>query len=182
MRSVWPSATGGRTIGRVMRLSTWLLPRVAPLAFAAFAAGCGGEHDAMEKQLAELHGEIARLRANQASLSERLDNLDLERGTFARGAPAASAPTIATPPVVAPPARTDRDRPELEVVRLSPSEGDGDADSEAPRPMIRAGGDATAPRKELSNKTISARSARKGVVPSAPKKAADSDARPVTKP
>lgn len=68
------------------------------------------------------------------------------------------------------------------MVHLSPSEGDGDTDSEAPRPMIRAGGGDAGPRQTLNNKTISARSARKGVVPSAPKKGADADARPVTKP
>jgi len=180
-----------------MRLSTRLLPRLASLmigAFGAFSAiGCGGEHDATEKQLAELHGEIARLRATQSTLAERLDAIDIERGAFARRASTpstamATAAPIALPSATAPAARasdraSDRDRPELEVVHLSPSEGDGDVDSEAPRPMIRANGEAAGARQTLSNKTISSRSAtRRGVVPSTPKKAADADARPVTKP
>ena len=169
-----------------MRLSTRLLLRLGPVVLGAIAAlGCGGEHDATSKQLDELHGEIARLRASQAALGERLDAIDIERGTFARGAsapsPAATAPALAIAP---PPAHAaDRDRPVLDVVHLSPSEGDGDADTDPSRPMIRASGDGASPRQTLSNKSIGARSTtRKGVVPSAPKKPADADARPVTKP
>ncbi len=73
--------------------------------------------------------------------------------------------------------------PSSNVVHLSPAEGDGDTDSAAPRPMIRAGGDGAGARQTLSNKSIGARAtSRKGVTPSAQKKAADADARPVTKP
>jgi hypothetical protein len=166
-----------------MRLSTHSLLRLASLAIAAAAIGCGGEHDATEKQLAELHGEIARLRATQASLAERLDAIDIERGAFAKGtsAPPPTATAMVTPPPTV--RAADRDRPELDVVHLSPSEGDGDADSQAPRPLIRASGDGGGARQTLSNKTIGSRPApRKGVVPSAPKKAGDADASQVTKP
>lgn len=161
-----------------MRLSA---PRLLllPVALLACCAGCGGERDATAKQIDELRAEVSRLRANQAALTERLDAVDLQRGTFAKGGPAAE-------PVPAPqPASTrpgDRDRPELDVVRLSPSEGDGDADSGAPRPVIKAGGDGAGPRQTLNNRTIGAHPApKKGIVASAPKKAAN-DAPPVAKP
>lgn len=167
-----------------MRLSTRLLLRLASLTLVAdIAIGCGGEHDATEKQLAELHGEIARLRATQATLAERLDAIDIDRGAFGKGTVA--PPTTATAMVTPPPAvrAADCDCPELDVVHLSPSEGDGDTDSQAPRPVIRASGDAGGPRQTLSNKTIGSRpTPRKGVVPSALKKVGEADASQVTKP
>lgn len=158
-----------------------------PLALLALGAGCAGERDGTAKQLDDLRGEVARLRASQAALAERLDTVEIERGVFAKGAVAAepgparaTTPTRPTPDPTAQP--SDRDRPELEVVRLSPSEGDGDADSSAPRPVIRAVGDGPGPRPTLNNRTIGARPApKKGVVASAPKKAGD-DAPPGAKP
>ncbi|APR80699.1 Hypothetical protein A7982_06046 [Minicystis rosea] len=104
------------------------------LALLALGAGCGANRDATEKELAELRAEVTRLRAGQSALTERVDGLEIERGTFAKGA-ASAAPSAPPPPA------GGGDRPELSVVRLSPSEGDGDADSDAPRPMVRATGD-----------------------------------------
>jgi hypothetical protein len=170
-------------------------------ALAAATAGCGGEHDATEKQLSELRAEIARLRATQASLGERVDAIDIERGAFAKGAAAAPPPgpgaiaAAPTAPVTAAPhagaagdgaatrPRTtpeDRDRPELDVVRLSPSEGDGDADNDPSRPVVRATGDGksapAAPTPTLNNRSLGARSVKRGVTAATPKKS-DSDAR-----
>lgn len=147
-----------------------------PAGLLVFGAGCGGGHDALEKQLTELRAEVTRLRAQQASMAERLDGLDLERGAFKGGAPAASPPAAGS----APPRPADRDRPELDVVRLSPSEGDGDAVNDPARPVIRASGDGAAPTKTLTNKSLGAYAPKKGA--SAAKKAADGDARPGAKP
>jgi hypothetical protein len=155
-----------------MRLSVHLRT-VVPALLLAFAAGCGGgEHDAMEKQLAELRAEVTRLRAGQAALSERVDTIEIDRGSFARGGASASpqAPAV------------DRDRPDLDVVRLSPSEGDGDADTaDGSRPVIRAagGGGEARPARGAGRGAP-----RRGVATAAPvpKKPQDSDTRPVVKP
>lgn len=120
-------ALGRGVRSKRMRVHVRLL--VAMAALLATAAGCGAARDATEKELAELRAEVARLRAAQGSLGERVDNLELDRGAFGKAA-AGAAPT-ATP---------GADKPELSVVRLAPSEGDGDVDSGAPRPMIRAVG------------------------------------------
>ncbi len=148
------------------------LPRLLPMALVVLAAGCAGERDATEKQLAELHAEVSRLRAGQAALMERIGTLELERGAAAKGAVGA-APG-------APPARAiDRDRPDLEVVHVSPSEGDGDADGDAGRPMIRAVGNSTT----LTSRTAGAHAApRRGGSSALVKKSSDADVRPVVNP
>jgi hypothetical protein len=106
---------------------SWLL-----LCSSLAAIGCGASRDATEKELATLHAEVAKLRAQQAAMAERLDTLEIARGAFSKGA-ATAAPAASPPP-------SDPDRPDLSVVRLSPSEGDGDVDKGGPRPMIRAVG------------------------------------------
>jgi hypothetical protein len=141
---------------------------VRPLTFAALlalGAGCSAGHDAAEKELAELRAEVTRLRAAQAALSERVDGLEIERGTFAKGAAAAPA--------------GGGDRPELTTVRLSPSEGDGDADNDQPRPLIRAVGNEGSVRKGDAKKK-DAKNHKKGVAAggATPKK----DAGPTVKP
>jgi hypothetical protein len=107
-------------------------------ALLALGSGCGAGHDAVLKELAELRAEVTKLRAAQGALSERVDGLEIHSGTFAKSAP--SAAPVAGAPSAAPSANGDR--PDLAVVRLSPSEGDGDADNEAPRPVIKAEGNA----------------------------------------
>ena len=109
--------------------------------------GCGGEaRDATSKELSALTAEISRLRAEHASLAERLSAL--ERGKSR--APTAAAPeqTAADPVAAAPPAPAarslDDDRPALDVVRLGPSgadtdDGDGDIDAGGPRTVLRSG-------------------------------------------
>lgn len=143
---------------------------VLPLAaLIALGAGCGANHEAVEKELAELRAEVTRLRAGQAALTERVDGIDLERGAFAKGA-ASAAPSAPA---------GNGDRPELSVVRLSPSEGDGDADSDAPRPMVRAVGSDGSIQKGAPGKGKDARSnSKKGAPGAAPKK----DAGPTVKP
>jgi hypothetical protein len=150
-----------------MRLPVRLLT-VAPLAaLLALATGCGAGRDAAEKELAELRTEVTRLRAAQAALSERVDGLEIERGTFNKGAASAGTPS------------GGGDRPELTTVRLSPSEGDGDADSDQPRPLIKAVGNEGSVRKGDAKKKDE-KNPRKGVAAggATPKK----DAGPTVKP
>ena len=158
-----------------MRLPVRLVS-VLSLAGLLAAAGCGSGHDVAEKQLADMRADLTRLRASQAAMTERLDALEIDRGSFHKSA-APATPTPAGAPTA------DGDRPSLDVVRLSPSDGDGDADTDGQRPIIRAVGDggsiqraprANAPRGQP----------RKGVaVVATPKKApSDTDPRPTAKP
>ncbi len=166
------------------------LPRLSALApvalpaLLAVCAGCAGERDAMQKQIVDLRAEIARMRASEASLTERVGMLEVGRGAPTRSEAAAVTAPIDHPGsapagAVVPARPADRDRPELDVVRISPSEGDGDADSEATRPVIRAVGNE---RPTLSVKTTGARAPRKGAPDAPSKKPSDADVRPVVKP
>jgi hypothetical protein len=154
-----------------------MTPRARPRPFfaaalLALAAGCGGGRDATEKELADLHDELGRLRAQQAALGERLDRIEIDRGALA-------APRAAGPGAAAPQRAPDGDRPSLDVVRLSPSEGDGDADPDAARPVVRAvGGDGSV------QPGVKKSFPKKGAVPApAPKKpAADADPYSTPKP
>jgi hypothetical protein len=143
-----------------------LLP--AALAAIALTAGCGGGHDAAEKQLAEMRAELTKLRAEHAALTERVDGLEIARGAFAKGAPADAPPS------------PDHDRPPLDVVRLAPEGGDADADTsgDGPRPVLRASGGGGVVEQAKKDKVI--KKDKKGAAP-APKKA-DGDARPAAKP
>jgi hypothetical protein len=163
------------------------MPPLLALGLVSLGAGCGGGRDATEKQLAELQAEVARLRAAQASMGERLDAIDMDRGAFGKGAatlPAAERPKAAATASLAPAVPLgpgpEGDRPELDVVRLSPNEGDGDANNDPSVPVLRAVGDAS-PRPTLTNKSLGARAPRRGVTP-AFKKPADGDARPGARP
>lgn len=98
-------------------------------ALAALALGCGGGHDAVERQLAELRAELVRVRAENAVLTERVVSLELSRG--AAGGPARSPEAEAR--AASPSSDEEPDRPELEVVRLVPEGGDG-----APPPVLRS--------------------------------------------
>ncbi|MFO0759698.1 MAG: tetratricopeptide repeat protein [Byssovorax sp.] len=107
------------------------------LPLCALLAGCAGEHDALDKQVAELRAELGKLRAAHAALEERFDNAELARGTFRGPAAAGSAAPAAGP--AAP--KSDGDRPSLDVVHLEPEpDASDDPDSDAPRPVVRAVG------------------------------------------
>jgi anti-sigma factor RsiW len=125
----------------------------APCTFLGFALaalfalpGCGAEaRDATSKELSALTAEISKLRAEQASISERLEAI--ERGKLP--APAAPEPEKAADPAAAAPPTPatrslDDDRPALDVVRLGPTgddsaDGDGDIDADGPRTVLRSG-------------------------------------------
>jgi tol-pal system protein YbgF len=111
---------------------------LAVLLAASGAAGCAGEHDVADKQLADLRAEMAKLRADHARLTERLDNLELARGSFH----GANAGATADPAVPAAAPRPLEDRPDLAVVHLGPdaSADTDDPDDNSPRPVVRASG------------------------------------------
>jgi hypothetical protein len=156
------------------------------VAFAAFAfaAGCGGEHDALEKQVSALRDEVVRLRASQAALGERMDAVDIDRGAFAKKGGVAGAATPPPAPAPLPASPRVADRPDLDVVKLSPNEGDGDVDGDPARPVVRAvgavGEPAAKPPQTLSNKNLGARASKKAAAAAASKK--DGDARPNVQP
>src|SRR6185437_12876667 len=120
---------------------------------------------------AELRAEISRLRGIQATLGERVGTLELQRGAPAKGDAGAG--------LAAPPRAADRDRPDLDVVRVSPSEGDGDADNDAGRPVIRAVGNE---RATITSKAPSTRTPKKGAAYAPGKKGSDADIRPLVNP
>jgi hypothetical protein len=123
---------------RLLFRPTAVLPLAALLALGS--SGCGAGHDAVMKELGELRAEVTKLRAAQGALAERVDGLEIQSGTFAKAAPKAPSAAPSGAPAAAP--NANGDRPDLAVVKLSPSEGDGDADSDAPRPVIKAEGNA----------------------------------------
>jgi hypothetical protein len=96
----------------------WVGLAVAALA----AAGCGGGKDAIEREVAGLQAELAKVRADNAVLAGRLDAL--ERAGRPRGA-GEPAPASAPRP---------SDRPDLEVVRLAPP--DSGPPTAAPAPAF----------------------------------------------
>lgn len=127
----------------------------APLVIVSGSApalvGCGGARDATDKQIESLQGELVKLRAENAILSERLDAVEIAQGTFRGGAGGSgSAGGSAGGSGEKDKARAagskgagGDDRPDLAVVRLTPSsssdpgaeETDGD---EGPRPVLRS--------------------------------------------
>lgn len=130
---------GGMVIARALFKAALVAVFALPL------AGCAGGHEALEKQVADLRGQVNKLKADKDALAERVDQLEIARGMFAKqAAPPPSAPTPGAPgkapePPPAKPHPPDAsDKPDLEVVKLGPNEGDGDVDSDAPRPVIRS--------------------------------------------
>ncbi|AKT42623.1 hypothetical protein [Chondromyces crocatus] len=116
------------------------------LAIAALSAGCGGNTDALEQQLATTRAELVKVRADQAVLADRL--AAIERA----GRDRLSSPAPRTSPA-------GGDRPALAVVHMDPSmmpanpppasggepgvalqdSGvDTDPDAEGPRPLLRS--------------------------------------------
>lgn len=120
-----------KTSSRIVGSPAPRLPRSAGVALvvaAALIAGCGAGHDGTEKQMAELRAELTKLRADSAAMSERLDNLEIAKGSLrSAGAGSPGAPV---------------DRPDLEVVRLTPDAPGGptETDAEGARTVIRSAG------------------------------------------
>ncbi len=100
----WQDLRGPGSRGARARLGPWLV------AFGALASGCGGS-DASQKALHELQGDLARLRAENGAMAERLEALELRAG--GQGA-AAELPDPMAPPRAP-------GQPELQVVRLVPA-------------------------------------------------------------
>ena len=65
-----------------------LIGASAALLAASGAVSCAGGRDAADKELSQIRGELAKLRADQARAAERLDNLELAKGTFHGGSAA----------------------------------------------------------------------------------------------
>ena len=92
--------------------------------------GCSSGHDPVAKELADLRSEVVKLRADTSVLNERVDALEIARGTFRGGSPAPAPASSGA-------------RPPLDVVRLGPGEAapaSEDADADSPRPVVRGSG------------------------------------------
>lgn len=112
---------------------------VVGVVVASALVGCAGG-DAADLAVHRLEGELARLRAQNAALSERVDALEI-RADGLRALP--SSATSASTPAIAP--RED-DRPALEVVRLVPTGA-----PRAKTPPARAPGGDAAARAEVAD-------------------------------
>ncbi|MFO7179239.1 MAG: hypothetical protein DIU78_011120 [Pseudomonadota bacterium] len=88
-------------------------PVCSALLVSAFATlGCASDREGLERRLAELADDIARLQAKNDRLSERLDALETQQ----------SAATPAAPAATPAPAAERVERPPLKVVKLEPPE------------------------------------------------------------
>jgi hypothetical protein len=122
---------------RKLPTATWV-----GLAIAALAAGCGGNSDALERQIAGMRSELVKMRAEQAVLTDRL--AAIERSGRSPQPRAAGRPSPAGPdrpalevvrlePGAAPP-----DRPELMVQAVAPPGAEPQPDDEGARPLLRS--------------------------------------------
>lgn len=101
--------------------------------FAAPAlVSCAGARDATDKELSELRSDLAKLRSDQSRTQERLDALEIARGSLRSNAPVSDAAPAPRP--------IDPDRPDLAVVRLAPDSDPDDPDADTPRPVVRSVG------------------------------------------
>jgi outer membrane murein-binding lipoprotein Lpp len=115
---------------------------------ASLVAGCGGGHDATEKQLEEFRAQVSRLKSEQAALGERLERAEI--ALRARPSEPARAPLGG---------QGDRgDRPALDVVRLEPGRAPAlesdDPDADTPRPLVRASGNSGVIQDTTSGKVL----------------------------
>lgn len=119
-----------------MRLSLVSLALLLP---ALSMLGCGGGHDEVKKQISALEAEIAKLKAEEAALADRLERAEIglrtQKKASEQGEPAAAVPRRGEA------RQRDGDRPDLDVVRLGPEADPDDPDADTPRPLLRASGD-----------------------------------------
>ncbi|MFO0615471.1 MAG: tetratricopeptide repeat protein [Polyangiaceae bacterium] len=103
------------------------LPAIAGAALIVGSLGCAPQTDALQKDLATLRTELAGLRAENAALGERMDALEIKSGSLKGYEPPKPAST------------DDTDRPDLQVVKLTPNAGKDDAPppDDGPRTIIR---------------------------------------------
>jgi len=109
---------------------------LAVLIAAPCLVSCAGARDATDKELSALRSDLAKLRSDQARTQERLDALEITRGALRSGGEAPFASPQTTKPI-------DPDRPDLDVVRLTPeadADTTDDTDADTPRPTVRAEG------------------------------------------
>ena len=110
-----------------LRHSSPMFNRSGALLLACLVAGCGGQSDQIDKQLAALRTDVMGVRAENAALAERVDALEIKAG----GLKGYQAP--ATP--------KDTDKPDLAVVRLAPEkEAETPPTDEGPRMVLRSNG------------------------------------------
>jgi hypothetical protein len=119
-----------------MRLS---LVSQAVLLAALSMLGCGGGHDEVKKQISALEAEIAKLKASEAALADRLERAEIGLRAQKKASEPGGPGLAATGRGEA--RQRDGDRPELDVVRLSPAADPDDPDADTPRPILRASGD-----------------------------------------
>jgi tol-pal system protein YbgF len=107
---------------------------LAVLIAAPAVVSCGGARDATDKELSDLRGDLAKLRSDQSRTQERLDALEIARGSLrsAGGSAAIDAPASPRP--------LDPDRPDLAVVRLAPDADPDDGNADAPPLSLRSVG------------------------------------------
>ena len=110
----------------------WCAFALAVVIAAPGTVSCGGARDATEKELSELRSDLTKLRSDQSRTQERLDALEIARGSL-RGGAAVSDVGPAPRPI-------DPDRPDLAVVCLAPEADPDDPDADTPRPVVRSVG------------------------------------------
>ncbi|MCA9631325.1 MAG: hypothetical protein KC766_26890 [Myxococcales bacterium] len=99
------------------RARRWLL-RIPALGLALGAMACGGNSDAMKKEVSELREQVTQLQGSQDHLEERLMAIEAQRHEKAVAAEVAAEPEA-------------DERPRLKTVRLVP---------EAPAPPVDESG------------------------------------------
>jgi hypothetical protein len=129
----------GGTIAGTMREGT---SAVMSALLAVVLAGCGGGHDAAEKQVEALRTELVKVRTEAAILGERLDALERSAEKVRSAQAAEEAPTTGADLAAA----AEADRPSLEVVRLAPEpqRGRGRGPESGRERELESGRDATA--------------------------------------
>lgn len=128
------SAAARRRVSRSLSRALWA---TMALPTALLVLGCASGKDELTKQMEQMNAEIRELRAAALTAQDRLDALEERDTAAAAGSGVAAEPGVAG-------------RPNLEVVRLTPTPpggeeaepdeavGDPPAEPSGPRPVVRA--------------------------------------------